>query len=313
MGGQLGKERLTFLKGWLFDLKYVIKIRVKGLKLKNVFFFVFDPNFSHPGLADRFKAIVSCYYIAKINNYEFKIVHPFPYKLSDFVVENSVKWESSASYLEYSIVGTKFFVYTGLIKGLKCHLIPDKQYHCYSYKGDDIFYVNGVKNFGKEFGRLFNELFLPSPKLKAAIDSTGLKPKEYIAIHARFVNTLDSFESSKYPKLSPKKQTELLERCKNKLEEVINKEKPFPVVVFSDSKRFLDYIKNLNVVLLDSKNVEHISYSTNDDAILKTYLDFFLISRARTVYRMISQELYATNFSLYASYVGNAEEIELEV
>lgn len=128
LGGQKGKELLTVLKGRLFD-----------------------PHYSHPGLADRLKAILGCYYIAKQNGYSFKIVWREPFPLGDFLSESQVRWQCDGNGPAYSIRNTRFFIYSGLRKGLDCKLRPNKEYVCCCYKGDDLFYVNGVSDSDKRF------------------------------------------------------------------------------------------------------------------------------------------------------------------
>lgn len=44
---------------------YVRLMGVGKLKKADTFFFVIDPRFNHPGLADRMKAIIACYNEAK--------------------------------------------------------------------------------------------------------------------------------------------------------------------------------------------------------------------------------------------------------
>lgn len=118
----------------------------------NVFYFVFDPHYSHPGMADRLKSILGCYYIAKQNGYSFKIVWREPFPLGDFLSESQVRWQCDGNGPAYSIRNTRFFIYSGLRKGLGCKLRPNKEYVCCCYKGDDLFYVNGVSDFDKRFG-----------------------------------------------------------------------------------------------------------------------------------------------------------------
>ncbi|MDY4217673.1 MAG: hypothetical protein SOX84_02665 [Prevotella sp.] len=312
LGGQMGKEYLTLLKSLFFNLRYVSQLKPAKAKKKNVFYFLFDPKFSHPGLADRFKAIVGCYHIAKQNGYDFKIVWDTPYLLSDFLVPNQIDWRANKNDITYSLIDTRFFVYTGKRKGVQHRLSPQKQYVCCSYKGDDLFYVNGNTDYPKAFFMLYNELFQPSDHLNAVLEETGLQPRGYISIHVRFVNALETFEDSKYPTLSPEAQANLMKRCRAAILKVIETS-ALPVVLFSDSQKFLTHMKDLPLIILNSENIAHISNSSSNDSIMKTFLDFYLISRSKTVYRMIAKELYATNFSLYASFMGNAEEIELYV
>lgn len=47
----------------------------------NTLYFIIDPNIKHPGLVDRFKAIVGLFYVAKINGFDFKVIFNHPFKL----------------------------------------------------------------------------------------------------------------------------------------------------------------------------------------------------------------------------------------
>lgn len=79
------------------------------------------------------------------------------------------------------------------------------------------------------------------------------------------------------------------------------------VVVFSDSKRFLDSVSILPVITLDFSNVSHISYEIADDSVMKTFIDFFAMARGKAVYRIIAPEMYKTAFSECAAYVGSMD------
>lgn len=312
IGGQRGKELLTVLKGILFEIRYVRRATLMPSPNANVFHFVFDPHYSHPGLADRLKAILGCYYIAKQNGYSFKIVWREPFPLSDFLSESRVRWQCDGHGPAYSIRNTRFFIYSGLRKGLGCKLRPNKEYVCCCYKGDDLFYVNGVSDFDKRFGSLFNELFQPSDMMRRLLAGTGLTAKGYVSVHARFVNALGQFESSKYPILPVERQKDLLSRCRAAVGRVAE-DTDLPVVIFSDSKRFLREVEDLPVIVLDSDSICHLSKTSDFSAFAKTFLDFFVISQSKKLYRLCAPELYATNFSLYASFAGNTEEEDIQV
>ena len=94
---------------------------------------VFEPFRGHPGLADRLKAIINTYNLAKSNNYDFKIYFTTPFKLSDYLTPRK-DWECSLEELEYSLQDTKFF---REISWRECTTLkPNKQYHCYYYCGN---------------------------------------------------------------------------------------------------------------------------------------------------------------------------------
>jgi hypothetical protein len=309
--GQKIAELKKTIQGFLFHLRFIPRFRFRNATRKNIFYFVFDPKFKHPGLADRLKAIIYCYYIAKNSGYTFKVVFSHPFRLADYLTENETDWEASWDELEYSVTDTRFFIYTARRTGTEYRLPSGRQYHCYCYKGDDLFYQTGHE-YGMYFKELFTELFRPSQYLQKAIESIGLKPKSYISVHIRFVNALGTFERSKYPTLTADRQEDLINRCHTALRDIANNTQ-LPVYVFSDSSRFLDTLTGLPVQCIDHTAVAHISHTTERETVIKTFVDWYLIANSNKVYRLLSEELYKTNFSLYASLIGGIRAIDLHI
>ncbi len=309
-GHKVGELKKT-IQGFLFHLRFFFRFRFRKASKKNIFYFVYDPSFKHPGLADRLKAIVYCYYITKQSGYSFKLIYTKPFVWADYLEPNLVDWIASPQDLEYSVADTRLFIYTARRTGINFRLTPERQYHCYCYQGDDLFYQTGHP-YGQYFGELFNELFRVSPKLQAAIDASGLVPKTYISVHIRFVNALDSFERKKYPTLSESKQLQLISRCRNAIKKIAC-QSDMPVYVFSDSKSFLDSLSDLPVQKLDVSGIAHISHTEDERAILKTFVDWFCIANSKVVYRLLADELYQTNFSLYAALINDTKVIDYNV
>lgn len=310
--GAQTRDLFLRLRGFLHGLRYITRFSIHKVAKKNIFYFVIDPNFKHhPGLADRIKGLLSCYYIANRNGYQFKIVDSIPQGISKYMSPANYNWISDFSELEYSLTETRFFIYTPLRYGLNSKLKKDKQYHCYCYQGDDIFYKNGSE-YIKPFRDLFVQLFRPSDLVQKAINASGLEYRRYIAVHARFINALEPFESSRYPTLPEDRKKDLIKRCIVALKLICQREK-LPVVMFSDSKIFLEQARTLPVIVLETKNISHISFADDTVLQIKTYLDFFLISRAATLYRLNAKELHATNFSLYAAFAGDVKTVDVHL
>lgn len=301
----LGKKYRNFIldkRAMLFNLSYLKNFGFCRVKNKNTFYFVLDSKFKHhPGLADRLKAIAGCYYIAKSNGYNFKIVDMLD-NLPNYLVPSKVNWIAKPSELEYSILETKLIAYSASAYKHHSKLTPNRQYQCHIYRGDDLFFQNGLE-YEKKFYALFNELFKPSQLIEDALSSVALKPEEYCAIHVRFVNALEAFESSRYPTLPKDKAEDLVIRCIAALKKIVQQETN-PVVVFSDSSFFLERAKETGAIVLSTTNITHMSFDNSVAALSKMYLDFFLISRAAKVYRLQSKNLRPTNFSVYAALAG---------
>lgn len=259
------------------------------------------------------KAIVDCYNIAKMNGYDFRIVFKIPFKLEDYLVPNEVEWVADYSNLHYSLGGTKFFNEMNFIdenawKG-RTRLARNKEYHCYSYVGNrqpKIFPESGY-----EWSKLYAELFRPSKHLQNAIDACGFEERSYVAVHLRFVNALENFEEvSCWDNAlhTEEEKVALIERCKQGLLRIKAENDGSRVLVFSDSKRFLDSLEDIPVDVLSHDNVGHVSFEGNDDATLKTFLDLYMIARAKKVYRIDAPELYAwSGFAVTGAMIGGVD------
>ncbi len=290
------------------NAKYLRLCRFTQVKDVNTFYFVIDPQLKHPGLADILKAIVSCYYIAKANQYKFKLIFKSPFRLEDYFTENKTRWIADFEDLEYSIQSTKFYNFTGnkipiLEKG--------KQYHCYNYVGVDIFWHE--KDHIKMWYNLFTELFKPTNLLIEGIKGTGFFNKDYVTIHLRFVNLLDSFEKGTKTHLTQEQKDTLISKCKNEIKQICNMHANLPIIILSDSKTFLNKLNDMPVIILDLSSLSHISYASSNDSILKTFIDFTLMIKAKYTYKIRGCGLYDTAFSSYAAYAGGKDIIEKDL
>lgn len=299
---------MKFLKR---NCSYLPKFRLNTTYSRGAFVFVIDPKYKHPGLADRLKGIIACYNLAKKNGYNFYILYKHPFCLEKYLLPNQINWIKDFDDLNYSIGNTIFYNETcwHADKPLK----KGKEYHCYNYTGDLLPKV--FSDTGEEWASLFNELFVPNAEIKNRISQTGFNDKSYVAVHFRFVNALENFEGNYYNALSTQEEKDnLIERCKNGLMEIKKKNPNQEILVFSDSKVFLNSIQDLPVCTLDSSSVGHISFTHSDNSVLKTFLDLFMISRASKVYVVHAPELYNSScFALVGARIGNIDFEELNI
>lgn len=274
----------------------------------NTLFFIIDPKIEHPGLADRLKVICCCYYIAKTNNFNFKIIFNSPFSLSNYLIPNKVDWRATVQDLSYSLQNSKVIEYNGETEIPKLnHKI--KQYHIYHYNGKNILQCNNLNNWEEIWRNCYNELFKPSEYLEKIIAKQELIKRNYLAAHLRFVNALENFEEGFYNKVSENKKSALINKCINILN-TIKKENSKDLIVFSDSNLFLEHAKKAGFSVL-SGNVAHISFCKDDSAFDKVFLDFYVIGFAETVYKIKTKELYNTTFSYYAALANGAKFISI--
>lgn len=291
------------IKYFLYNCRYYIKYRVKHANEKNILFFLFDPKAEHPGLADRLKAVISLYNVAKRDGYKFKFYFKDPFALSDYLAPK-IDWEMKWSDLEYSWMDTKIINECNW-RGIK-PLKPNKQYHCYCYAGNGIPWK--FEDTGYKWSDLFCELFKPSTKLLDAYNSLGMDGTSYVSVHLRFVNALEKFENSFFDNHidSQEGRLQLIEKCKNGIREIIKENKGKQVYVFSDSKLFLDSCADIDVKTLNTDNIGHVSEKNNADVQLKAFLDLYVMSKSDAIYRIKAKELYNSScYALLASRMGD--------
>ena len=308
-----------WLKNVRHNLPYIRRMTIGGAHARNVFFFVIAPEIKHPGLADRLKAIIDCYNIAKMNGYQFKIIFKIPFRLEDYLVPNSVEWVAEPDELKYSMGGTRFFNELNFLtedswKG-RTRLAPGKEYHCYSYVGNRqprIFPESGY-----DWSLLYHELFRPAPRLQQAIEACGYPERSYVAVHLRFVNALENFEEvTCYDNAlrTEEEKNALICRCKQGLMRIKRENGDCRILVFSDSKRFLDSLGDIPVEVLCHDNVGHISFGSDGDTTLKTFIDLYMIARAKKVYRIDAPELYGWScFAVTGALMGGVDCLTVKV
>lgn len=164
-----------------------------------------------------------------------------------------------------------------------------------------------------EIKTLWNQLFKPAERLRQAIDDQGYAAESYVAVHLRFINAFEHFEKSTRPALNEASRKDLLKRCREGLMRIREAHKSEKILVFSDSAYFLSQIMDLPVETLESTHISHIRYTSNSDSTLKTFIDFFMISRAKAVYRVLAPEMYKTGYSELAATIADVPFYDLNV
>lgn len=297
------RKILYFFRPKIKNLRYYSKCRFKHTQKRNIFYLVFEPNRKHPGLADRMKAIISCYDWAKSNGYHFKIYFETPFSLSDYF-KPKFNWVATLDELEYSIFDTKIVNEDYREQPIK--LISNKQYHCYNYAGHHMPKV--FPDSGYKFTDLFHEMFEPCELLKQTYLTLGIKEKEYVSCHLRFVNALEKFENTFFENYlkNPEEREHLIKRCKEGIKEVMQMNPNKDIYIFSDSKMFLNSLNDLPVKVLPHSEIAHISENVKSDAAFKTVLDLYVMSKGSAIYRFQAPELYSiSHYALLAATIGD--------
>lgn len=284
-------------------------LKCRPAKTEAMLLSVIDNKRGTQGLTDRFKGMVSVFAFAKSTGVPFRIVFNFPFELTTFLVPANYNWIPSAVELNQSVLSTRFVI-------MRKHpsfermfrLMPlNKQYRVYANL-DYLEQINEKLEQKHDWGALFNELFCPTPLLQSQIDKhlKSIGEKGYVACVFRFQSLLGDFKEYKYKAVSAERQLELLDKNKAKLLEIVQQSNSV-VLVTSDSSRFISYVRDIPGVFVIPGEVVHLDCVTDAaaDVYLKSFVDFFMLSKAKAVYSIGTKEMYATNFPEYAAKVNN--------
>jgi hypothetical protein len=260
------------------------------------------------GLADRFKGIVSIYAISKVLNIPFRCIFTHPFNLTDYLLPNAYDWTVKEEEISESISDVRYCILRKqkTAEHLLKMLPSKKQVRVYA----NLDYLEEInQKFGQNFtwSQLFNELFSFTPELEEKLTMyQEMIGGKYIACVFRFQALLGDFKEYSYRPASEKEQIELIKKNKDALCRLAESEH-LPVLVTSDSQRFLSEVKNLkNIHTLPGK-VVHLDCTHNEqkDVYMKSFIDFFMISRAEKAFSIGTANMYLTRFPLYAAKLGN--------
>jgi len=269
----------------------------------------------HGGLADRLKGIVAVYDWCKRNGRQFRINFCEPFRLQDYLLPNKAEWlPGCIVYNKESSIPK-----VCLMEPRTCHKreIAEHQNELFeswmnehlSDTSKQLHIYTNMERTEVDFGMRFNELFRPVPRLQSLINEhlANIGGK-YISISFRFTTLLGDFTDCTGAPLSPEERTELIERCMEAIK-TISRQAPAhdKILVTADSETFLSIAKEMGNVYVIPGKVGHIDYDHGDDVNMKTFLDFFLISKAEKVYLARTGGMYRSAFAKTAAMVNDRQ------
>lgn len=275
-----------------------------------------DGRMRHGGFSDRLCGIISAYKYAKIHDLDFKINYTYPYSLDLFFLPNKVDWEIGENDISYNIVQS-YPVYIS-------HF-PNRTYSmqyanwCLWRKSKQIHvYTNMYLFEPKEFKALFNTLFRKTDSLKRVENAFYDTIKgTYVSVTFRFQQLLGDFKEPGFPILKDDGEREnLINICCKAVEKVYEMHHSC-VLVTSDSQCFLERVKaKYSFVIIVPGKVVHMDFISKNENIdtsthMKSYLDFFILSRAETIYLAKISPLYSSSFPMVASWIEQKPYKEL--
>jgi hypothetical protein len=272
------------------------------------------------GLSDRLRGITSIYAECKRQRLPFKIVFE-PLHLQDYLVPNQYDWQLNTDEICWDIEKVypctlltyhhnlrncfqRFAQRMILRYYLKKHY---KQIHIYS----------NMAIADKEFSTLFKELFRPSERLQNQIDyhlSQLGGAKKYISLTFRFRQLLGDFKEGGEVLPESEREAYVL-RCIKGIEELHAEFPSERLLVTSDSKMFLDRLSYLDYVYVIPGNVVHMGFTfdASQDVYMKSFVDYYMLSNAKTVFQMTDKLLFRSGFPKRAAMLNGAKYVEISL
>lgn len=266
------------------------------------------------GLADRFRGILSVFYVCKKLGIDFSLKYTHPFNLEDYLLPNKYNWHIDENEVVYKLPKENVLI-------LDSTQDSEFQKHCQESwlinrlkqcKGQIHVYTNASFSYEKGYHELFNELFKPSARLASSIE----KQKEaiggnYVSISCRFLDLLGDFnETFGYNvQLTADEKETLLNRLKQQVEKIHNQNPNSRVLVNSDSTTFLSFIRQqLPYTYIIPGYITHIDNKTADggyEYYEKTFVDFFMIAQAEHIYVLKTGRMHISGYPYAASFVYN--------
>lgn len=265
------------------------------------------------GLADRLRGMIAVYDWCKRNNRKFSINFCHPFLLQDYLQPNQYNWlPDSISYDSLKAVPK-----VCMLEPRTCNRkeVMDRQPElieewCKNSLSDNDRQVHAYTNFyvwSCDFSYLFKELFRPCERLQKTIDfHLNEVGGHYISISFRFTTLLGDFTDCTGEPLCEVEKERLIQSSLSAIQNIVsNAPKHDRVLVVADSCTFLERAKKLENIYTIPGKIGHIDYDHGDDVNMKTFLDFFMISKAEAVYLAKGPGMYRSAFARTAAMVND--------
>jgi hypothetical protein len=280
------------------------KYKQRGtLPLKQRLVLMQDDNFSHGGLVDRMKGVVSAYFLANQFDLDFSIYFkdvndPFITLMNDKNVEVLSGKDSLCYDRNFSrpLIWYNYFPKNSV--DIKRRLLSKKEIHLYCN-------VNLLQSFN------FSEFEMQSVWAKISNHIFQFKKNDdenAIGIHLRFIGLLGDFTDLREYRLDEKQKMNMIEWCGNKILEIGMSHPDKNLKVFSDSSTFLSVLKqNEKFKLLkkrfqiDTNDIGHTALDLNGKVFKKTVDDFFGLRSCEKVFQLRCGKMHRSDFSRYAA------------
>lgn len=258
------------------------------------------------GLTDRLKGIVSLYAFSKVKNVRYKCCFTYPFDLSYFLSPNQYNWIATSDEISDNPNCTKILILQGENGKRLLMYNSKKQLHAYINR-NYIPIINQVFHKNFEWGKLFLELFKPTFALQSELNHhLSIIGTEYIGCVFRFQSLLGDFKEYNFPTLSIDMQDQLINKCIKQLIEIQNQYGK-KILLTSDSSKFIQAASLINNLYTMKGKVVHLDCTTNEDTsvYMKSFVDFFMLSKAERIFSIGTADMYPTEFPFYAAKIND--------
>lgn len=316
------KYRLLELRHRLKELLLSMKIALKSQQLgkplagQPVYTAMVDGESFHGGMCDRFKGIISLYAYCKYHRLPFRIKYTYPFRLEDYLSPGTYDWRlRKGEYTDNPLYCRILYMRGEHLARRLFKLKTSKQVHFYTNR-DCLEHIN--KAYATErhmgpfaWGELYRELFTPGPvlqqRIKAIKEELG---NNYYAAVFRFQNLLGDFHEYQFKSITDKGEAEkLIDKCLDALRKLKTAHGNQVLLVTSDSISFLKRASQIEGVHIIPGTLIHMdgdkshAAENNYEIYLKSFLDFYILSEARKIYRIGTSYMYPSEFPVYAAKV----------
>lgn len=267
---------------------------------EKVIIYIADGTVQAGGLADRFRGIVSLYYLAKKFGVDFRINFNNPFPLSDALVPNQHNWLINENQISYNPQNS---IYLNHWSG---NTTPASQAHelmetvdFLLRKYNQIHYTTNIYISDDSYGELFDELFQPSLIIKKKIEQYSKEiGGDYISATFRFQQLLGDFTEGNFLTLSEHEQDSLISRCLQHLLDIHQEHKSKKILVTSDSKTFLAKADKLDYTFIIPGEIIHLDFGSKNDSssYVKSFIDYYMLCDAKMIYLVVDGPMYKSGF-----------------
>ena len=285
---------------------------------KTVVYMVKEETTFSGGLSDRLRGITAIYQMCKQLGLRFKINFENP-PLQDYLQPQDYDWCLRPEEIDYDMRHS----YPCTI--LTYHPYDDQkeryaQEHILKMflrkRYQQIHIYSNMKIADEAFGPIFHELFRPTDELQQVIDShlTKIGGKgSYVSCTFRFRQLLGDFKEGG-DTLPVEQRKAYIERCVRTVEHLYQSCRT-TILVTSDSGTFLSRVSSLPYVYVVPGKVVHIGFTfdASKQVYMKSFVDYYMLSYAKTVYVVLDKLMYHSGFPLRAALLNRAEYKEINL